>query len=257
MTTINEIPIFILKPVDVHVWMFNLDPLFQARPAWERLLSAEEDERSKRYQFDRDRQRFIARRGILRLLLGRYTAEHPANIIFRTNPYGKLSLPSHPLAFNLSFSQDRIAMAFTLERDIGVDIEQVHPLPNLFQLAENWLSPEERADLSALDPSSHVKAFFHIWTQKEAFLKAHGEGLSMSLKDFSVSADPGRPGRLLSLKGDTEGASHWKMACHNPQADWQVAVCVRAEAEPDIRWIMPELADLPGYEAVEWMTGEK
>lgn len=251
MTAINEIPNFILQPFDVHVWLFDLDPLSRACPAWERFLSAEEVDRAKRYKFEADRQRFIARRGILRLLLGRYLAEGPVSIGYRANPYGKLSLPSHPLAFNLSFSQDRVAFAFTLGKDIGVDIEQVHPLPDLLHLAESWFSPEERADLSALDPALQVKAFFHIWTQKEAFIKALGEGLSMSLKDFSVAVDPRRPGRLLSFKGGTEGTSHWKLACCNLQADWQAAVCVRAEAEPDIRWIMPKLADLPGYEAIE------
>jgi len=250
MTTNNRILNFNLKPVDVHVWLFNLDHHSQTRPAWEQLLSAEEDACSKRYKFNRDRQRFIARRGILRLLLGRYTSEDPVNINYQVNSYGKLSLPSHPLAFNLSFSHDRIALAFTLEKDIGVDIEQVHPLPDLFHLGESWFSSDERADLSILDPALQVKAFFHIWTQKEAFIKAHGEGLSLSLKDFSVSTDPGKPGRLQSFNYSTEGVSQWKIASYNPQADCQAAVCVRMEAEPEISWIMPEVADLPGYEGI-------
>jgi 4'-phosphopantetheinyl transferase len=236
-------PAFSIRPVEVHVWLFDLDQLCQANPAWEQLLSAEEATRSKRYIFDADRLRFVARRGILRQLLGRYTGMDPAGISYRTNPYGKLSLSSHPLSFNLSNSQSRIAFAFTLEKRVGVDIEQVRPLPDLTRLVECWFSPEEQGGLSSLAPALQVEAFFHIWTQKEAFIKAHGKGLSLPLKDFSVSTDPNQPGRLLSINGGSDGHALWKMASTIPEAGWRVAVCVRAEADTEILWYMPELAD--------------
>jgi 4'-phosphopantetheinyl transferase len=138
-----------------------------------------------------------------------------------------------------------------LENDIGVDIERVRPLPDLFHLVESWFSLEEQVGLFGLNPALQVEAFFHIWTQKEAFIKAHGEGLSLPLKDFSVSIDPNKPGRLLSIKGGLEETSHWKMASYNPEAGWRVALCVRAEAEPEILWTMAEVADLSGYEETE------
>jgi 4'-phosphopantetheinyl transferase len=167
----------------------------------------------------------------------------PAGINYLIDPYGKLSLPSHPLCFNLSDSHNRIALAFTLETDVGVDIEQVHPLPDLSRMVERWFSPEERIGLAALAPAVQVEAFYHIWTQKEAFIKAHGEGLSWRLKDFSVSIDPNKPGRLLSIKGTSDEISLWKITSTNPEAGCRVAVCVRAEADMEILWHMPEMAD--------------
>ncbi len=243
MKMVSEIPTSLLKPGEVHVWLFNLDHSSQAHPAWERLLSAEEATRSKRFLFDKDRLRFVARRGILRQLLGQYTGLDPAGFNYYTNPYGKLSLTSHPLSFNLSNSQNRTTIVFTLEKDVGVDIEQVRPLPELSRLVEYWFSPEERTGLSALAPAVQVEAFYHIWTQKEAFIKAHGEGLSWPLKDFSVSVDPSKPGRLLSINSGSDETSLWKMATYNHEADWRVAVCVWAEADTEVLWVMPELAD--------------
>jgi len=243
MKMVSEKETFLLKPGKVHAWLFNLDNLPQAQPAWERLLSAEEIERSKHFLFDKDRLRFIARRGILRLLLSRYCGMDPAGFNYYTNPYGKLSLSSHPISFNLSKSQNRIAFAFTLNKEIGVDIEQVRPLADLPLLVERWFSQEERAGLAGMDPAVKVDAFYHIWTQKEAFIKAHGEGLSYSLKDFSVSVDPNKPGRLLSIKGGAEKTSIWKITNAIPEAGWRVAVCVRAGKDSEVTWYMPKWVD--------------
>ena len=243
MELINIAQVFSLKPNEVHVWLFKLDPLTQACLPWEQLLSAEEAARSKGYQFDQDQLRFMARRGILRQLLCRYTGLDPAGITYLTGLYGKLSLPFHPLSFNLSFSQNWIAFVFTLNKDVGIDIEQVRPLPDLSHLVECWFSPEEQAGLSALNPAEQLEAFYHIWTQKEAFIKAHGEGLSRPLKDFLVSVDPNMPGKLIYIRDDSNEASHWKMASFNLETGWRLAVCVRAESEQEICFYIPEQAD--------------
>lgn len=245
MKMVSGNPTCLLEQGEVHFWLFDLDHLSREIPAWERLLSAEEVTRSKHYKFDRDRLRFVARRGILRQLLGRYIGKNPAGISYHTSPYGKLSLPSHPLSFNLSTSQNRMAFVFTLEKDVGVDIEQVRPIPEISKLAERWFSQAEQAGLSALAPDVQAEAFFHIWTQKEAFIKAHGEGLSLPLKDFSVSVNPDKPGRLLSfIINQSDEACHWQMTSAIPEKGWRAAVCLRAEAEPEIRWIKTQEADI-------------
>ena len=242
MTKWGTLPYDLALDVDrVHVWLFDLDNLCQEIPAWERLLSEQETVRSKRYRFERDRLRFITRRGILRQLLGEYTGLEPSAITYHTNPQGKLSLPFQPLKFNLSSCQNRVVFAFVMEKEIGVDLEQVHTFPELGRTAKYWLSPVEQAGLFTLAPEIQMEAFFHIWTQKEAFLKACGEGLSLPLQDFSVSIDPNLPGGLLSSRDDVEQVSAWRMYTHVPVVGWRVAVCVRAETGAEIFWYMPEL----------------
>jgi 4'-phosphopantetheinyl transferase len=222
-----------LKPSEAHIWLVDLKHPSTPHPDWERFLSAEEIARSKKFIADRDRNLFVARRWILRKLLSHYCGMDPTGFIYQTNPYGKLSLNSHPISFNHSKSGNRIAFGFTMRKDIGVDIEQVRPLPDLPLMAKRWFSQEEQDGLAALAPEVQLEAFYHTWTQKESFIKAQGMGLSLPLKDFSVSVDPDKPGRLMSIKGNLDEHSEWKMACFKPEAAWRVAVCVRAEDEVD------------------------
>jgi 4'-phosphopantetheinyl transferase len=241
-------PIFLLKPGEVHLWLFNLDQPAQPHPDWERLLSNEEIIRSERFIADSDRKRFIARRGILRQLLGHYCGVDPAGVSYQANPNGKLSLSHLPIAFNISKSENRIAYVFTLLKCAGVDIEQVRPLPDLSLLAKRCFSQQELAGLAGLPQSLQLEAFYHTWTQKEAFIKAKGLGLSQPLKDFSVSVDPTKPGRLISITGCPNEPSEWKMTCFKPEADWRVTVCVRTEKDINVLLKLAEENDLISIE---------
>ncbi len=203
----------------------------------------EEINRADRYRFNKDRARFVMRRGILRQLLGRYCDIDPVKIKYQVNQYGKPGLPSNPVSFNLSKSGDRIAYVFTLEKDAGVDIEQIRAHTDLALLAKRNFSQEEQAELDSLPPSLRVEAFYHTWTQKEAFIKAKGLGLSQSLEDFSVSVDPGKPGRLISVKNLADEVSGWKMACFKPASDCWLALCVRTEKKIDVQVKVGDMSD--------------
>jgi 4'-phosphopantetheinyl transferase len=232
-----------LHPGEAHLWFFNLELFPPINDNWERLLSEEEITRSKRYIADRDRKRFVARRGILRQLLGRYLGVDPVEVNYQTDVNGKLSLPSCPLSFNLSTCENRVAYVFTLEKDIGVDIEQVHPLPELPLLIKSWFSAEEQGEMAALPSRLQVEAFYHVWTQKEAFIKARGTGLGQPVADFSVSVDPDKPGGLRSINNRPNDLRFWKMTCLKPEEDVHVAVCVRAEKEVESLVNIPRVED--------------
>ncbi|HXT40634.1 MAG TPA: hypothetical protein VN887_11535, partial [Candidatus Angelobacter sp.] len=67
---------------EVHVWCAALDGIVCELSPLAETLSACEHRRAERFQFDRDRIRFIARRGLLRVLLGRYLRADPVQIEF-------------------------------------------------------------------------------------------------------------------------------------------------------------------------------
>jgi 4'-phosphopantetheinyl transferase len=251
MKMVSGDPLFLPKPGEVHIWLFNLDESGQDLSIWEQLLSEDEIGRSEHYRFEQERSRFIARRGILRQLLGHYTGMEPAEVAYHVNPFGKLSLPSHPLQFNLSSCQNRVVFAFALEKEIGVDIEQVHSFPELESMSERWFSSGEQAGLFALGTEMRIEAFFHIWTQKESFLKAHGEGMFLPLQDFTVSVDPNETGSLLSINWRADDASRWKIVSHVPEAGWRVAICVCEKTNLNVFWYMPDLADFLSIVASE------
>jgi 4'-phosphopantetheinyl transferase len=235
-------PPFFLKPYQVQAWAFNLDHAGQTIQGLEQLLSEDETSRSERYRFEQDRCRFVTRRGILRQLLGKYNGKDPAEIVFKTNAYGKLYLASEPIKFNLSSCQNMVVYCFTLGMEVGIDLEQVRVLEERESLVKNWFSPSEKAGLHALAPEKQTDAFYHVWTQKEAFLKAHGEGLSFPLDGFSVSVDPERSGELLSIKDGAEQASCWKIYTYAHLKGWRSAICAETKTSFEVTWYSPELA---------------
>jgi 4'-phosphopantetheinyl transferase len=243
MKMLSLAPTFLLKPGEVHAWLFDLDDLGNDFSGYGLILSEEETLRSERYHFEKDRQRFIARRSLLRQLLGRYCGIAPREIVYETNQFGKLSLSSKPICFNLSARQNKIAFAFNLQNEIGVDIEKATPLPGLLRIAETRFSSVEKGRLAMLAAEKQLDSFYHIWTQKEAFVKAHGEGLSLPLNDFSVEVDPDVLGEILMIQGGTERSNTWKMYTLITEPGWSLAVCVQAQSEQDIHLYMPTKAD--------------
>ena len=233
-----------LKPDEVHIWSFHLDRLDWMDSIGGQYISSEEAERSKKYKFELDRLRFLARRSLLRLFLSQYGRLPPEKIIYQANQHGKLSLPASRISFNLSSSLDWVSYAFTLDSDVGVDMEQVRPMPDMLRVAKHWFSLEEQTDLLNLPVHLQPEAFFHIWTQKEAFIKARGDGLAYPLKDFSVSVDPGQPARLLAIKNTPEECQRWEMANAIIGGAWRVAVCFKMKWRPQVVWHKPSLEDL-------------
>ena len=208
---------------EVHVWSAFLDELPPARLAW---LSADEKDRAARFYFEPDRNRFVAARALLRDLLGRYLGLDPAALVFGYGPRGKPSLAGG-LRFNVSHSGGLALLAFSEDRELGVDVEQERPVPEAESIAERYFSPGEGRELGRQPAAERPQAFFRCWTRKEAFIKATGDGLSRPLGDFEVTLAPGEPARLLRVEGDPEEAGRWWLEGLEPAAGFAAALAVR------------------------------
>jgi phosphopantetheinyl transferase len=82
----------------------------------------------------------------------------------------------------LSHSHELVLYAVTNGWQIGIDIERIQADLASEQVAERFFSPREVATLRALPPDLRQEAFFNCWTRKEAYIKAHGKGLSLNLQ---------------------------------------------------------------------------
>jgi 4'-phosphopantetheinyl transferase len=214
---------------EVHVWRADLSELASRLAALGDLLSDDERARAGRFRFARDHDRFVVTRGLLRELLHRYLDVPPARLLFRYGSHGKPALApplGGGLRFNVSHSHDLALFAFCREHDLGVDVEHIRADIECDQLARHFFSPLEVAALLALPAGARVEAFFRCWTLKEAYLKAHGEGLSVPLDQFDVAFAPGTPPALLATRSDPADAARWTLATLDPGACYAAALAV-------------------------------
>ncbi len=156
-------------------------------------LSTMEVERAERFVFEKDRTVYTVAHGALRLLLEHYLQRAASSFEFDLNAYGKPSLRSGEIEFNLSHSGNIALCAFSKHSKIGVDTEFMRNDVNPVELAEQFFSPHEIKCLQQADPLDRLDRFYRCWTRKEAFVKAHGEGLSIPLDSFSVSINSNDP----------------------------------------------------------------
>ena len=146
----------------VHLWLVRLEAseeCFERALHW---LSPEEAARAARFHFDKHRRAFVFGRAALRGLLGGYLGMQPAELRFAYGPQGKPSLAGakRPLRFNVSNSGNLAAYAFTLDCEIGVDVEQHRPLHDMQGIAERFFSPDETAELLEHPDAERTAAFF-------------------------------------------------------------------------------------------------
>jgi 4'-phosphopantetheinyl transferase len=212
-----------LGEAEIHVWRASLDFGGNLLRQMETSLAPDELARANRFHFQRDRNSFVATRGVLRDLLGRYLDRSPAELEFDYSPRGKPCLRATPLGrsvpFNVSHSHGLALLAFAPGRHVGVDVELIRRDFACEEIAKRYFSPQEVAELDALPPSSRAEGFFLCWTRKEAYVKARGEGLHIPLDSFHVSLSPGRPVSLQS-----SDSSHWVLRSLRPDPQFAGAV---------------------------------
>lgn len=228
----------------IHVWVSNLDgqgSLFHEDPGYlESLLSDAESQRAQRYHFAKDRQRFITRRALLRIILSSYLDVHPGQVQLVSNPFGKpavdiSSLPftnanASRLQFNLSHSAGLVLFAFALDHDIGVDLELVSHDFEFLPIAQQFFSKLEQQVLWSLPIEQRSQAFYCCWTRKEAYIKAQGQGLSLPLDQFDVTLTPGEPARLLDARhAAARPASDWTILHLDPAPGFIGALAIQGQ----------------------------
>lgn len=218
---------------ELHVWAVPLAPSPERVAELERLLAADELERAYRFRFERHRRRFIVGRGVLRRLLGAYLDADPAELTFRYGDKGKPSLDPRwdagRLSFNLSHSEELGLYGLTLERELGIDVEHLRPMPDAEQIAERFFSRSERETLRRIPGERKSAAFFNCWTRKEAYIKATGDGLSMPLDRFDVTLAPEDEPRMLRAEGDPREAERWTLYHLEPAEGYVGALIVPAQ----------------------------
>jgi 4'-phosphopantetheinyl transferase len=218
----------------VRVWVVRQEaPEVHSRlPSYERLLTADERQRARRFMQAGDRERFLIGRALARTMLSQSADVRPADWYFAIDDHGRPHLASRPasapdLRFNLSHTPGLVACAVTVGREVGVDVEHIGRHLVHDNIPERFFSAREVADLRARPEAEQPIMFFDYWTLKESYIKARGLGLALPLGQFSFLCTAGDAPTIEFAPELHDDPASWQFAQFWPTAEHRMAVAVR------------------------------
>jgi 4'-phosphopantetheinyl transferase len=187
-----------LAPDVVHVWTAPLDVGAHEMEAMLARLSPSERKRVNALLEERAVRQYVVSRAMQRSLLAGYVGGSPGDISFGVVAMGKPTL-SHPneigLTFNTTHSGNLVIIAVTANRDVGVDVEKVKPIPRALPVAKRVFSKAEYDMLAGLPPGEVDRAFLSIWVRREGTAKARGDSVWRGLASWKNGVIENSPAR--------------------------------------------------------------
>ncbi len=230
-----------LDRAQVHVWFASLQTTSEAWPSLCAELSPDERRRADRFSTTQLRRRFVLARVFLRRLLAAYAAVDASTLRIGYDNNGKPCLVNVPgLRFNVSHADDAAMYAVAARREVGIDIESTAREVDIAGLARQAFSSSEREALAALACDAQRGAFFRMWTRKEAYVKARGEGLRYPTRSFTVahSGDDA----LIEDRWDQQAPDRWRVSGLDPPPGFAAAVAAEGRDWTVLRF---DVARLP------------
>ena len=227
-----------LSAAVVHVWRMWLAQPADAITALRQTLSADERERMARLRRPAARERFAITRGLLRATLAYHLQISPAEIRFDYLPQGKpvLAHPATGVQFNLSHSREMILCAVTHTRAVGIDGEFFRTIREQEKFAARFFSENERNWLASVPDDEKPRVFFEIWTRKEAYLKACGDGVTRHLRGIDVRPAPADPSAIGQIADRPGEATRWRVVSFIPAPDAVAALAIAGDALPELHF---------------------
>ena len=233
----------IIKPNEIHLWYQKLDPRISPSLTRAHLEALPDHEREKYFSFlvAPKKLEYLLTRTLVRKVLSNYSDVSPNQWRFEANTYGRphVAFPKLelPIQFNLSHCHGLAVCAVALDSELGVDVEYVNDTGDLLKLAEHNFSDPEIAALQALPPKEQAARFYQYWTLKEAYLKARGIGLSLSVQKFSFHIKPGEPIGFTIQPGLDPNPQAWRFSHMNISENHQLALAIRKKQDSKLQII--------------------
>ncbi|HUO57681.1 MAG TPA: 4'-phosphopantetheinyl transferase superfamily protein [bacterium] len=176
---------------EVQIHLLRWKGLPHVRSAFLSLLSPAEQERHSQIQIPERKKEFLASRLFLRILLAGHMGMEMGEIELDQQEKGKPFVRNGALKFNLSHTEGLVACSLGRE-EVGVDLEKTGSLNQLDWrlLSRRFFSAKEQDYLVGQPTHRRALTFLSIFTRKEARAKLSGEGLRLSLPDFTVPLPP-------------------------------------------------------------------
>ncbi|MDB5033194.1 MAG: phosphopantetheinyl transferase [Chlorobi bacterium] len=185
------------EPRTVHVWTCSSDSEIIRDCTFDAILTPTEKEMAGRFRRDAESGSYKMGRALSRIVAASYLRIDPLQIKFERSPCGKpsITVPSDTnLHFNLSRSGDMAIVAVMYEMEIGIDLEKVRAIPDWETIARYYLTNGERSFVERCEPWERDRAFLTCWVRKEAYVKAIGTGVTVSLDRIDTLRSDGADG---------------------------------------------------------------
>lgn len=174
----------------------------------------------KQYYNIQDMQRTVVGDLLVRSLLSNKLNLSNKQLRFSTDKYGKpFLLNTNKVHYNISHSGEWVVCGIDY-LPLGIDIEEI--LPINFEIAKRFFTKDEYNDLLCTKESERLKYFYSLWTLKESYLKAKGEGLSLPLNSFSVKIN----GSTIKLQTQ-DRFEKWSLRQYNFDSNYKLSLCAK------------------------------
>ncbi len=222
-----------LKEDEIHIWSANVNLQPDQLDDVSLCLSKDEIEKANRFKLASHRRSYIARRGILRKLLGKYLDIPVSEISFSYGEHGKpyLEEEGKHISFNLSHSDDMVMYGFSIQKEVGIDIEFMSKEPGVLDALRYSLSKPELEVLETVSSNEKINYLYDHWVYKEALLKSVGIGLNIQPQDVVISSRSSSGSIAVKCLGDQQlSEAEWSMQRLDLIKGFACAVCVAGSA---------------------------
>lgn len=181
-------------------------------------------EKADKYRFMKDKACSVGAWGLLQYALSQMNIKDDTDVIY--NEYGKPFFKNHKdVFFSLSHSENMVMCAIS-DEEIGCDIQIVEDRnDNIRGLAKRFFAAGESEYIESLPDDEAKDAFYRIWTVKESYIKATGEGLSRDLASFETQFEQ----NTVKLRNE-------EYFCHeiNAMEGYKASYCTCKQTKEDV-----------------------
>lgn len=161
---------------EVKLFKIKLTNYYHLIPNLINYLDEIELRRAGKYHFDKDANRFIICRTLLKFILARQLNIEVSEVHIKKDENKKPYISSYEsVCFNVSHSGNYGVIAIS-NSDIGVDVEYINYNFGFKDMLASIYSDQEIT--MVLNSSKSAECFYKFWTRKEAIVKATGKGIN-------------------------------------------------------------------------------
>lgn len=172
------------------------------------------------------RRLFGLSRVLLKHALGELIGAPAASVELAKRPVGgPYARGCDRIEVSLSHTDGLVMVGLTTLGSIGVDVERADRVLLRDGMQGEICTPAELAALDRVPPGERNAALVRLWTLKEAYSKAVGQGLRFSFREFGFTPSPSAP-LLRGPHGEPADSGAWNFRTALIDGDHRAAVAV-------------------------------